>query len=97
MLQVADFGSLELSPVDGRTLTDFMHTRGLQMHSLGRVVTISFHNFQYFKLDDIICFNIYYIEKQSAPFLVGITLFSFYLRSSWLKSCLMCNRSVFMK
>lgn len=25
---VADFGSLELSPVDGRTLTDFMHTRG---------------------------------------------------------------------
>lgn len=36
--QVADFGSLELSPVDGRTLTDFMHTRGLQMCSLGRVV-----------------------------------------------------------
>ncbi|XP_051150237.1 protein REDUCED CHLOROPLAST COVERAGE 2 [Andrographis paniculata] len=35
---VADFGSLELSPVDGRTLTDFMHTRGLQMRSLGRVV-----------------------------------------------------------
>ncbi|GLT79770.1 hypothetical protein SLA2020_512470 [Shorea laevis] len=34
---VADFGSLELSPVDGRTLTDFMHTRGLQMHSLGHV------------------------------------------------------------
>ncbi|KAJ1410318.1 Tetratricopeptide-like helical domain superfamily [Sesbania bispinosa] len=34
---VADFGSLELSPVDGRTLTDFMHTRGLQMSSLGRV------------------------------------------------------------
>ncbi|CAI9778446.1 unnamed protein product [Fraxinus pennsylvanica] len=25
---VADFGSLELSPVDGRTLTDFMHTMG---------------------------------------------------------------------
>ncbi|KAL5998993.1 hypothetical protein ACLOJK_009942 [Asimina triloba] len=38
---VADFGSLELSPVDGRTLTDFMHTRGLQMHSLGRVVKLS--------------------------------------------------------
>lgn len=36
--QVSDFGSLELSPVDGRTLTDFMHTRGLQMCSLGRVV-----------------------------------------------------------
>jgi protein TIF31 len=36
--QVADFGSLELSPVDGRTLTDFMHTRGLQMRSLGQVV-----------------------------------------------------------
>jgi hypothetical protein len=38
-MQVADFGSLELSPVDGRTLTDFMHTRGLQMRSLGRVVS----------------------------------------------------------
>lgn len=38
-LQVADFASLELSPVDGRTLTDFMHTRGLQMRSLGRVVS----------------------------------------------------------
>ncbi|KAJ8616133.1 hypothetical protein MRB53_035505 [Persea americana] len=36
-LEVADFGSLELSPVDGRTLTDFMHTRGLQMRSFGRV------------------------------------------------------------
>ncbi|KAH9715290.1 tetratricopeptide repeat (TPR)-like superfamily protein [Citrus sinensis] len=35
---VTDFGSLELSPVDGRTLTDFMHLRGLQMRSLGRVV-----------------------------------------------------------
>ncbi|XP_010536965.1 PREDICTED: protein TSS [Tarenaya hassleriana] len=39
--QVADFGSLELSPVDGRTLTDFMHTRGLQMHSLGKVVELA--------------------------------------------------------
>lgn len=39
ILQVADFGSLELSPVDGRTLTDFMHTRGLRMRSLGRVVS----------------------------------------------------------
>ncbi|KAI9192725.1 hypothetical protein LWI28_027037 [Acer negundo] len=38
---VADFGSLELSPVDGRTLTDFMHTRGLQMGSLGRVVELA--------------------------------------------------------
>ncbi|XVF80234.1 hypothetical protein PTKIN_Ptkin15bG0054500 [Pterospermum kingtungense] len=37
----ADFGSLELSPVDGRTLTDFMHTRGLQMRSLGHVVKLS--------------------------------------------------------
>ncbi|KAL8514524.1 hypothetical protein ACS0TY_013578 [Phlomoides rotata] len=35
---VADFGSLELSPVDGSTLTNFMHTRGLRMCSLGRVV-----------------------------------------------------------
>lgn len=39
IIQVADFGSLELSPVDGRTLTDFMHTRGLQMRSLGHVVS----------------------------------------------------------
>ncbi|PKA49413.1 Clustered mitochondria protein [Apostasia shenzhenica] len=38
---VADFSSLELSPVDGRTLTDFMHTRGLQMCSLGRVVELA--------------------------------------------------------
>nr|XP_043619681.1 protein TSS-like [Erigeron canadensis] len=38
---VADFGSLELSPVDGRTLTDFMHTRGLRMCSLGRLVELS--------------------------------------------------------
>jgi hypothetical protein len=37
--QVEDFGSLELSPVDGCTLTDFMHTRGLRMHSLGSVVS----------------------------------------------------------
>jgi protein TIF31 len=32
---IADFASLELSPVDGRTLTDFMHTRGLNMNQLG--------------------------------------------------------------
>ncbi|XP_058213810.1 protein REDUCED CHLOROPLAST COVERAGE 2 [Rhododendron vialii] len=38
---VADFGSLELSPVDGRTLTDFMHTRGLRMCSLGLVVELA--------------------------------------------------------
>ncbi|CAN6459580.1 unnamed protein product [Victoria cruziana] len=38
---VADFGSLELSPVDGRTLTDFMHTRGLRICSLGRVVELA--------------------------------------------------------
>uniref|UniRef100_A0A1D1XJ34 Protein KIAA0664 n=1 Tax=Anthurium amnicola TaxID=1678845 RepID=A0A1D1XJ34_9ARAE len=38
---VADFGSLELSPVDGRTMTDFMHTRGLQMCSLGHVVELA--------------------------------------------------------
>ncbi|WOL02201.1 protein TSS [Canna indica] len=38
---VSDFGSLELSPVDGRTLTDFMHTRGLKMRSLGKVVKLS--------------------------------------------------------
>ncbi|KAA8520744.1 hypothetical protein F0562_014984 [Nyssa sinensis] len=38
---VADFGSLELSPVDGRTLSDFMHTRGLRIRSLGQVVKLS--------------------------------------------------------
>ncbi|KAF2323200.1 hypothetical protein GH714_034097 [Hevea brasiliensis] len=38
---VTDFGSLELSPVDGRTLTDLMHLRGLQMRSLGRVVELA--------------------------------------------------------
>ncbi|KAF7814390.1 protein TSS isoform X1 [Senna tora] len=38
---VTDFGSLELSPVDGRTLTDFMHLRGLQMWSLGQVVKLA--------------------------------------------------------
>ncbi|KMZ55942.1 hypothetical protein ZOSMA_9G00450 [Zostera marina] len=40
-IKVADFGSLELSPVDGRTLTDFMHTRNLQMRSLGHLVELS--------------------------------------------------------
>ncbi|XP_010521533.1 PREDICTED: protein TSS [Tarenaya hassleriana] len=38
---VTDFGSLELSPVDGRTMTDFMHTRGLQMRSLGHVAKLA--------------------------------------------------------
>ncbi|GAB4842106.1 hypothetical protein Ancab_012064 [Ancistrocladus abbreviatus] len=38
---VTDFASLELSPVDGRTLTDFMHLRGLKMRSLGRVVELA--------------------------------------------------------
>ncbi|KAF2323165.1 hypothetical protein GH714_033796 [Hevea brasiliensis] len=38
---VTDFDSLELSPVNGRTLTDFMHLRGLHMHSLGRVVELA--------------------------------------------------------
>ncbi|KAL2457836.1 hypothetical protein Fot_56064 [Forsythia ovata] len=38
---VADFGSLELSSVDGRTHTDFSHIRGLQMYSFGHVVSIS--------------------------------------------------------
>ncbi|CAJ1951321.1 unnamed protein product [Sphenostylis stenocarpa] len=36
-----DFASLELSPVDGRTLTDFMHLRGLKMRSLGQVVKLA--------------------------------------------------------
>eukprot|EP00898_Chlorokybus_atmophyticus_P005403 jgi/Chlat1/5864/Chrsp4S06238 len=38
---VADCASLELSPVDGRTLTDFMHARGLHMCSLGKVAELS--------------------------------------------------------
>ncbi|KAG9141712.1 hypothetical protein Leryth_022034 [Lithospermum erythrorhizon] len=38
---VTDFASLELSPVDGRMLTDFMHIRGLNMRSLGRVVELA--------------------------------------------------------
>ncbi|KAL9244698.1 hypothetical protein vseg_018447 [Gypsophila vaccaria] len=38
---VTEFASLELSPVDGRTLTDFMHLRGLKMRSLGRVVELA--------------------------------------------------------
>ncbi|PWA96613.1 protein TSS [Artemisia annua] len=38
---VADFGSLELSPVDGRTLTNLMHTSGLRMCSLGCVVELA--------------------------------------------------------
>ncbi|KAK4747206.1 hypothetical protein SAY87_026243 [Trapa incisa] len=38
---VTDFGSLELSPVDGQTLTDFMHLRGLHMRSLGHVVELA--------------------------------------------------------
>lgn len=38
---VTDFASLELSPVDGRTLTDFMHLRGLKMRSLGRVIELA--------------------------------------------------------
>ncbi|XP_054780206.1 protein REDUCED CHLOROPLAST COVERAGE 3 isoform X2 [Prosopis cineraria] len=38
---VTDFGSLELSPVDGRTLTDFMHLRGLKMRSLGEIVKLA--------------------------------------------------------
>ncbi|GMH14678.1 hypothetical protein Nepgr_016519 [Nepenthes gracilis] len=35
---VTALASLELSSVDGLTLTDFMHLRGLKMCSLGRVV-----------------------------------------------------------
>ncbi|GMH17843.1 hypothetical protein Nepgr_019684 [Nepenthes gracilis] len=38
---VTTFASLELSPIDGRTLTDFMHLRGLKMCSLGRVVELA--------------------------------------------------------
>ncbi|KAL5065238.1 hypothetical protein RYX36_026975 [Vicia faba] len=38
---VTNFASLEISPVDGRTLTDFMYLRGLKMGSLGEVVKLS--------------------------------------------------------
>ncbi|KAK3286683.1 hypothetical protein CYMTET_5771, partial [Cymbomonas tetramitiformis] len=38
---VADCKSLEVSPVDGRTLSDFMHSRGLSMRSLGRVANMA--------------------------------------------------------
>ncbi|KAJ9128826.1 hypothetical protein P3X46_034436 [Hevea brasiliensis] len=38
---VTDFGLLGLSPVDGRTLTDFMHLRALQMRSMGRVFELA--------------------------------------------------------
>lgn len=38
---ITDFASLELSPVDGRTLTDFMHLRGLRVRSLGLVVELA--------------------------------------------------------
>ncbi|KAK3274994.1 hypothetical protein CYMTET_16854 [Cymbomonas tetramitiformis] len=36
---MTDFESLELSPVDGRTLTDLLHTHGVNMRSLGHVAT----------------------------------------------------------
>lgn len=69
---MADFGSLELSPVDGRTLTDFMHTRGLRMRSLGHVVSdlnFSLHviallvsmkrnSFEFLRVKDIVLFNL---------------------------------------
>ncbi|KMZ74481.1 hypothetical protein ZOSMA_1285G00020 [Zostera marina] len=41
IMHQTDFGFLELSPVDVRTLTDFMHTRYLQMCYLGHVVELS--------------------------------------------------------
>ena len=34
---VEDFSSLELSPIDGNTLTEFMHSRGINMRNLGRL------------------------------------------------------------
>ena len=41
---VSDFESLELSPIDGQTLTDFMHSRGINMRFLGRLATMSRKN-----------------------------------------------------
>eukprot|EP00898_Chlorokybus_atmophyticus_P003122 jgi/Chlat1/3810/Chrsp259S03937 len=40
---VAELGSLELSPVDGRTLSDFMHARGLHMCSLAALARQANH------------------------------------------------------
>ncbi|QDZ17938.1 putative subunit of eukaryotic translation initiation factor 3 [Chloropicon primus] len=41
---VSDFESLELSPIDGQTLTDFLHSRGINMRFLGRLATMSSKN-----------------------------------------------------
>jgi len=38
---IYDFGSLELSPIDGQTLTDFMHSRGINMRHIGRLAILS--------------------------------------------------------
>ena len=35
---LAELRGLELSPIDGRTLTEFLHARGIGMRSLGRIV-----------------------------------------------------------
>ncbi|GJT00233.1 ribonuclease H-like domain-containing protein [Tanacetum coccineum] len=43
---VADFGSLEPSPVDGRTLSDFIHKMGLRMCSLFNILKVPFANIQ---------------------------------------------------
>lgn len=62
-MQVADFGSLELSPVDGRTLTDFMHTRGLRMRSLGHVVSALFWP----RLLMLFCYISIYLKRDLYP------------------------------
>ena len=38
---IHDFRSLELSPIDGQTLTDFMHSRGINMRHIGRLAILS--------------------------------------------------------
>jgi len=38
---IHDFGSLELSPIDGQTLTDFMHSRGINVRHIGRLAILS--------------------------------------------------------
>ena len=40
---MADFASLELSLVDERIMSDFMHTRGLNMSSFSCIMGVNFY------------------------------------------------------
>jgi protein TIF31 len=86
---VADFASLELSPVDGRTMTDFMHTRGLNMCSLGRVVSVNtilncFCLYTLMKLPkypDIFCSNYQVDLAEKLPHIQSICIHEMVIRS----------------